>query len=256
MGFDLARAAHWTRRTRDFLISVVAVLAMAGALVSGRAREIWIGDSHAVCFNRGFRTANVLRAGRGVFVLHIGSRLMYSVARDGTYPRWVRRLTALASRLRRGTVAMAFCLGEIDVRCHLAKHQCDDGTWDVAFARRYLEQSAAFARAHGFAPVLFVVPPPPCRDQPSLGDLPVVGDFATRASAFAALRAVLAVGAGDVRAGLVDATDLLWDPITGIRPDLTDDHCHVNAAGRRAVRDLVAQQRATRAPHGCASPLV
>ena len=243
MGLDLARVAHWVRRTRDFGISCAALASLVAALLTGRAREIWIGDSHTVCFNRSFRTANVLRGGPGVYVFHLGSRLMFSVARDGEYPVWARRLVALTARLARRPLAMFFCLGEIDVRCHLAKHG-EPGTWSFDFVGRYAARAVDFARSHGFDPVVFVVPPPPCRDQPSIGALPVAGSFETRIAAFEGLRgalaeAVEAIGASGADVRMVDATAALFDPVTGIRSDLTDDHCHVNAAGSRVVRRLI-----------------
>jgi hypothetical protein len=240
LGFDVARAAHWTRRTRDFAISSTAFVSLAAALLRGAVRELWIGDSHSVCFNRPFRTANVLRAGDGIYVFHLGSRLMYSVARDGELPRWTRRLLAITAQLARRPVPVVFCLGEIDVRCHLAKH--NSGTdWRLGFVRTYVTQSVALARSHGFAPVVFVPPPPPCRDHMDLEALPVVGSFATRTAAFDALRAELAACVGELDEGIhfIDPSAPIFDPTTGIRADLTDDQCHVNAAGSRIVRSII-----------------
>jgi len=243
LGHDFAVAAHRVRRTRDFLISSAAFASLVTALLTGRARELWIGDSHTVCFNRSFRTANVLRGGPGVYVFHLGSRLMFSIARDGDYPRWARRLVALTARLARRPLTVFFCLGEIDVRCHLARHGAP-GRWDFGFVAGYAERAARFARENGFRSVVFVTPPPPCRDQPSLGHLPVAGSFETRTSAFDGLRAALADAVAGLGPGvrLLDATELLYDPSTGIRRELTDDNCHVNAAGARLVRELIGAQ--------------
>lgn len=233
-------AAYRLRRTRDFLLSATSLLSLLAALLAGRVREVWVGDSHTVCFNRSFVTANVLRGGRGVYVFHIGSRLMFSVARQGEYPRWTRRLVTLTARLARRPIPMFFCLGEIDVRCHLAKHG-GPGSWDFGFVQSYVSLAVEFARSHGFAPIGFVAPPPPCLDHLSIGALPVVGDFQTRTAAFDGLRAALAaaVAESDGNVRFIDATDVINDPVTGIRADLTDDQCHVNAAGRRLVRDVV-----------------
>lgn len=239
LGFDTARAAHWARRTRDFLISTTTAAYLLRDLLTGKVREVWVGDSHTVYLNRSYVTANLLRGAPGVYVVHLGSRLMYSVA-SGGLPVWSRRMLAVIARLARRPVPMFVCLGEIDVRCHLAKHGAP-GRWPLGFVSPFVQETGALARGLGFAPVTFVVPPPPCRDHLSIGHLPVVGDFPTRISAFNALRAELerccGESAADVR--LLDMTPLIFDADNGIREDLTDDQCHVNAAGALLLRGAV-----------------
>lgn len=247
LGFDVARLAHWTRRTRDLVISATTCVRLASGLLTGRARELWLGDSHAVYFNRGFVTANVLAAGRGVYVVHLGSRLMFSVAHKG-FPLWAERILRAAGAVgwRRGTPIAVLCLGEIDVRCHLAEHGVP-GAWPMEFVTEYVQRAVRTLRSHGFRRVVFMVPPPPCLDHLSVGHLPVVGDHPTRMSAWDALRAELrtAVDRYDEDVALVDATSAILDPATGIRPDLTDDQCHVNATGRHLVRQVVDRQLVT-----------
>ena len=239
LGFDTARAAHWARRTRDFLISTTTAALLLRDLLTGKVREVWVGDSHTVYLNRSYVTANLLRGRPGVYVVHLGSRLMYSVAAGGL-PLWSRRILTAVGRLARRPVPMFICLGEIDVRCHLAKHGAP-GSWPLGFVQRFVAGTVGFADRLGFSPVTFVVPPPPCRDHLSVGLLPVVGDFPTRISAFDALRAELErrcrESTTEVR--FLDMTPLIFDADNGIRPELTDDQCHVNPAGARLLRGAV-----------------
>lgn len=246
LGFDTARAAHWVRRTRDFTISTVTLLRLLLDLATGRVREVWLGDSHTVHLNRAFVTANVQRGRDGVYIVHLGSRLMFSVAGSGL-PTWARRILVVVSRLARRPVPLLVLLGEIDVRCHLAKYG-EPGRWPLGFVDAFVRSTAAFADDLGFEPVVFVAPPPPCRDHLNVGALPVVGDFPTRMSAFDALRAELGARCadlpGDVR--FLDMTSLVFDPDNGIREDLTDDQCHVNPTGAHLMRAAVDELLADR----------
>lgn len=240
LGFDTARAAHWARRTRDYLISATTFVRLVADLALGRVREVWVGDSHTVHINREFVTANLLRGTRpGVYVVHLGSRLMFSIATNG-YPTWSLRVLRLIATGSRRPIPMYVCLGEIDVRCHLAKHG-SPGAWPLTFVDGFVARTADLAHELGFQTVVFVAPPPPCLDHLNVGSLPVIGDFPTRVSAFDALRGELATACArrsdDVR--LVDATPLLFDPVLGIRDGLTDDQCHVNPTGARLVRGEV-----------------
>lgn len=246
LGFDTARLAHWARRTRDYLISASAFARLLLDLVTGRVREVWLGDSHNVYLNRSYVTANFLRGNDGIYIVHLGSRLMFSVSRGG-FPTWARRLLTIVARLSRHPVPLLVCLGEIDVRCHLAKHGTP-GNWPLGFVDGFVERTAGLAAKLGFRPVVFVAPPPPCRDHLSIGHLPVVGDFPTRLSAYDALRLELSrcvtATAGDAR--YFDMSPLVFDPDNGIRNDLTDDQCHVNRAGsllvREALDDLLSER--------------
>lgn len=238
LGFDTARAAHWARRTRDFLISTGTALRLVADLLTGRVREVWLGDSHTVHLNRPYVTANLLRGRDGVYIVHLGSRLMYSVASGGV-PRWARRILVVIARASRRPVPLLVCLGEIDVRCHLAKHG-SPGHWPLGFVDGFVRSTVALADELGYAPVVFVAPPPPCRDHLNVGALPVVGDFPTRMSAFDTLRTELAAACDETPgARYLDLTALVFDAGNGIREDLTDDQCHVNVAGARLFRDAV-----------------
>ncbi|HJQ07306.1 MAG TPA: hypothetical protein VJ872_17785 [Nocardioides sp.] len=238
LGFDTARAAHWARRTRDFLISAGTTLRLVVDLATGGVREVWLGDSHTVHLNRGYVTANFLRGRDGVYIVHLGSRLMYSVAAGGV-PRWARRYLTLIAKASRRPVPLLVCLGEIDVRCHLAKHG-SPGHWPLGFVDGFVHSTVALGEELGYAPVVFVVPPPPCRDHLSVGALPVVGDFPTRISAFETLRGELSQRCAETPgARYLDMTELVFDADNGIREDLTDDQCHVNVAGARLFRAAV-----------------
>ena len=238
---SVATLAHWTRRTRDFAISTASVVMLAGDVLFGRTRQIWVGDSHSVCFNRGFATANVLRAGRGVYVVHVGARLMYSIARKGL-PLWSTRLVKVVGACSRRPPALLACFGEIDVRCHLAKPETNADP-QLAFVADYAQVIAAIADSQ-FSPIAFVAPPPPCRDHLNLHEYPVIGTFDERRRAFDRLRERLRDCAQDagVPAIVIDATPVLGDAESGMSSELTDDRCHANLAGAQLVRELVRQQ--------------
>ena len=241
------RYRYVVQRGRDYLISSgnwVAWLASPRADGSGTT---WIGDSHAGYLTESFSTANVLRSDEGEQVLHLGARLMHSISHAG-FPRWVIRLLELECRLGRRPGTLVLCLGEIDVRCHLAG-QLREGEVDLSFVGAYVARVLELARSCAAERVAFVVPPPPCVDQLDATRFPVRGTFAERTRVFDALRARLDLEVADQASAppavVVDCTDALWDPVHGMRPELSDDRCHVNSRGAEVVRRVLDDRLAT-----------
>jgi lysophospholipase L1-like esterase len=230
-GFDAGRA-------------LVAVVALLRAVRGPVGAELWVGDSHAVCFNQRLTAATLTRAPEGQVVWHLGPRLMHSLARQG-FPSSLRRLARVVHRVGRpGAVVPVFVAGEIDVRCHLVPRATSEG-FSLGFAADYVRQGCELAQLMGSSRAVFVVPPPPSVACPVLPDFPIRGSIEERVAMFGALRAALAEAvdgyAGPVEALLLDATDALADEDAGLRQDLTDDGCHTNALGVRLVRDRLRE---------------
>ena len=241
------RYRYVAQRGRDHLISAGNCAAWVAAPRAAGSGTVWIGDSHAGYLTKCFSTANVLRSADGDQVLHLGARLMHSISHAG-FPRWVIRLLELESRVGRRPRALVLCLGEIDVRCHLAVH-LRDGEVDLSFVGAYVSRALELGRSCGAECVAFVVPPPPCVDQLDAARFPVRGTFAERTRVFDALRARLdqevADQASATPAVVIDCTDALWDPVHGMRPELSDDRCHANSRGADIVRRALGNRLAT-----------
>lgn len=232
------------RRLRNWVRTAAVATRLLVAVRRPGTAELWIGDSHAVCFNEDLTSTELTVAPEGQFVWHLGPRLMYALARDGFPRRVVRAAGFLGKVARRSAVIPVFVAGEIDVRCHLVPHS-RSADFDLSFVRDYVAAGCALASTMGATVAVFAVPPPPSEDCPAVPDFPIRGSFDERIAMFTSLRAAVKSAVdegGPVRAILLDATDELTDDVSALRSDLTDDGCHTNARGvsvvRRRFRDL------------------
>lgn len=219
--------------------SIVALIAMRR-----RARtEVWIGDSHAMSFNRDIVSSMFMRAPEGQLIYRIGARVMWSLAANGFPPR-VLKLARFANRFaRRGSLVPVFSAGEIDVRAHLVP-QLDKG---FDFVGAYVEQCRRVAELLKAERSAYIVPPPPCNLQAEDVWYPIVGTLEERLKAFDGLRSALAEAVEQVPgAVLIDATDVLAGPDGGMRLEFTDDGCHTNMTAVPLVRAVVAQHELRR----------
>jgi lysophospholipase L1-like esterase len=178
-------------------------------------------------------------------LVYLGPRLMHSVARDDL-PAWSRRLIRAWSRspLARGGRTVVVLLGEIDLRCHLAK----PGRSDPAALQDLVD--AFLVRVRSLLPVLgadghvlVCGPNPPSSVYESDEAFPVVGDVDERVAILDRFCATLVDridAAGDGRLRFLDVRPLLAGPDGQLRSDLTFDGCHVNAAGAARLRDRLA----------------
>ena len=228
-----------SRRVVDNLSEIPAALRFLWALRFGPVRELWIGDSHAVSFNRPGTYGTFVTGPQGQVIHRLGARLMWSLARQG-FPRSSQRLAALVARLGRpGRFVPVFVAGEVDVRCHLVEHP----DTDFGFVAEYVERCRELGRRLGADGVYLAVPPPPCGWPPDRVVYPVVGTISERLEVFARLRAALhdAVAAyADVE--LLDFTDLIEDRDGALRLDHTDDGCHTNDAAIRLIRERIGHR--------------
>lgn len=229
----------FARQMHDFRRGITAIAGLLSSLRAGGVSEIWIGDSHAMCFNEERTSAALTRASEGQLVWHLGPRLMFSLSREG-FPRRVRLAARLMNRISRSdSFIPVFVAGEIDVRCHLVPRSKAEG-FDLSFVEEFVRQGCQLATLMGSHTVVFAVPPPPSVTCPVIPEFPTRGSIEERCEMFMDLREALitAVGtaAAEMRVVLLDATDDLMDESSGLRQELTDDGCHTNALGIQAVR--------------------
>lgn len=240
------------------LNAVRTAVAFAMLVVSVRRKpltELWIGDSHAQHFNRGQIFARLFRGRDGQFVYHHGPRLMYSIATRGfdsqvlSFVRLVRRVSPP------GRIVLVLAAGEIDVRCHLVPQSSSPG-FSFDFVDAYVARATDLADLVGAETVVLALHPPVSPSAPDRREYPVRGSGEDRIEISEQLRREVhraaASHAGTHRILVLDATDELADAGGALRPEVTDDEIHTNAAGIAVVRARLREllQDATARPAG------
>ncbi|HEY0904800.1 MAG TPA: hypothetical protein VGE14_13020 [Marmoricola sp.] len=228
------------RRVAGNLSEGPTMLVFLWTLWFGPARELWIGDSHTVSFNRPPTYGTFVTGPQGQIIHRLGARLMWSLAENG-FPRSSQRLAWLARRLgRQHRFVPMFLTGEVDVRCHLAGRPDED----YAFVAAYVDRCVELGRRFRAQKIVVVVPPPPCDWPPAEAAYPILGTIEQRLEVFGRLRTALQLAvAATPGVSLLDFTDLIAGPDGALRLDYTDDGCHTNgpviALARRRVHALV-----------------
>jgi hypothetical protein len=212
-----------------------AWFALAVAMRRHKPTELWLGDSHALCFNSPISLAMFLRTPDGQFVVRFGARLMYSISKNGI-PEKILRVARFVGRFGRpGSIVPIISAGEIDIRCHLP-----DREPDYSFVQEYVDQVAAMIETTKAPRGYIVVPPPPNVDCPSVELYPIKGTIEQRVEAFRGMRAALIDAVeSHPKVGLLDFTDVLGNPDGTMIGDLSDDGCHTNPKGISVVRARV-----------------
>ncbi|MEO6471457.1 MAG: hypothetical protein ABIR57_06200 [Aeromicrobium sp.] len=230
---------HLGPRLRAKLQPVSAWAALLVAMRRrGRGTELWIGDSHAMSFNRDLQLSMFMRAPEGQLILRVGTRIMWSLSRKGFPPRVLRVARFVSWFGTRGALVPIFVTGEIDVRCHLAEREDQN----FEFVGEYVSRCQAIAESFKAERLVVVVPPPPCEFTPNLEAFPIVGSLEQRVRAFEALRKAIVNEVSTVPgAQVLDSTDLLADENGVMKRELTDDGCHTNTTGIALVRGRVAE---------------
>lgn len=229
------------RLLRARLTGLIGMARLLLALRRGMVDEVWVGDSHSVLLNTGrFPFPGVATSAPGRWVIHLGPRVMYSIARDGFPPA----LHRLAGRVRRipaaRDVSWFFVFGEIDIRCHVAPRLAKGA--DVAFVATYVDRVRALTATIGTLSARAVVPVPPCDDVLDHDAFPIAGTPQQRLAAHRAIREALHQATeATSQIGVLDMTAALITPDGFMRDEFTDDGCHTNTAGRVVVRREVEQ---------------
>lgn len=233
-------------RIRGKLLFLLAWPTLLLAMRRRRPTELWIGDSHAMSFNRKITNSMFMRAQDGRLILRAGARLMYSVSRTGLPPE-VLRVARLVNRFGRpGSLVPVFSAGEIDVRVHLASRADEPFDFVAGYVDRCLEVAELLkARTVGF-----VVPPPPVEIPEDHVWFPINGTIQVRVAVHTKLRKALAEAIAD-RPGtvLLDFTDVLAGPSGAMPLDLTSDGAHTNLVAVERIRARIDEDRLLR-PEG------
>ena len=196
-----------------------------------RADLYAVGDSHAK-FN--FEAAPEFR------VRHLGAVTMHRIARDGRAAVSLKPLGVL-----RGDVVV-WCLGEIDVRCHLIK-QRDLQREPVesladSLARRFLRSVAAIEGEIGgvHTLVLAVIPQLDRDDNP---EYTRVGTFAERAEARRLLNAALQKHCREEGFAFFDPYEGFVNPDDSLKLELSDYVVHAGPTAAPIVARRVLEAR-------------
>jgi hypothetical protein len=222
-------------RIRGKLLFMLAWPALMVAVRrTSRPTELWIGDSHAVTYNREVTNGMFMRAPCGQLILRAGPRLMFSLAQHGLPPR-VHRVAKFVNRFGKpGALIPVFMAGEIDVRVHLA----DRPEETFEFVGRYVERCLDVTRVLKAERVAFAVPPPPVDVSAADRWFPIVGSIEQRLDAHGRLRGALARAVERAPgAMLLDFTAALSGGPTGGMPvELTSDGAHTNLDAVALIR--------------------
>lgn len=201
--------------------------ALASAVFHPRSGDILlVGDSHAISnsgavLGPGPRLRRGVAAGKGrrVWGLHLGPRLMYSLARDGLPP---------GLRLPQAVDHVVLVAGEIDIRTRpidLDASTCAKIAAGIAL--RVTPQLAAMSRA---SRVSVAIPVPPSAGTTRDGPYPSAGTIEDRIHAHRRLANALHAMA---RQGppVIDMTSTISGASGELLQELSSDSCHLNLKG-------------------------
>ncbi len=188
-----------------------------------------IGDSH-VKF--------IFRSTPGIKVHYLGPVTMHRVARDG---RGFLRLRDLDVHDRDVVV---WCLGEIDVRCHILHQVRLQNSTTESIVRKLAETfllSVAAIQRDADAPqtiVLAVIPP---TDQVNNRDFPLVGSLKERIEARTLLNKALEENCSARGFHFLDPFPPFTDPIGALKESMSDGNVHCGPAFASIVVDQVTK---------------
>jgi hypothetical protein len=218
---DPFRALRWG------LVSVLRKV--AGRFIPLQPSLHVIGDSHAKF---------IFRNTAGIKVHYLGPVTMHRVARDG---RDFLRLRDLKVHDRDVVV---WCLGEIDVRCHIL-HQSrlqNSATESIVrkLAETYLLSIAAIQRdAHDLHTVVLAVIPP--TDQVNNEEFPRVGSLEERIEARQLLNEALRENCAARSFHFLDPFSPFTDPIGALKENMSDGNVHCGPAYAPIIVDQVTK---------------
>jgi hypothetical protein len=188
-----------------------------------------IGDSHAK-FN--------FQGAPGIKIHYLGPVTMHKIARDGrTAIRW-KDLEIYDSDI------VVWCLGEIDVRCHIIDQarlqNVPTETIVKKLAESFLLSVASIQReAGGLKTVILAVIPP--TDQVNNKEYPLVGSLKERIEARRLLNEALRVNCLTQGFHFLDPFSEFTDPMGALKESMSDGNVHCAPAFASIVVDQIRQ---------------
>jgi lysophospholipase L1-like esterase len=239
----IRRARRSVRRYRARTQGLAGAASLVVRARLGLVEQVWVGDSHSVTMNSPRMVTALSRRPGGLWICHLGPRLMYSVASNGLPPALLRTMRMIGSSRRAPDIVWAFSFGEIDVRCHLVPRMADPEA-ALAFVPAYLQRIHEAATLAGARRALVLVPPPQSDGFHEEFGFPIVGTIEERVAANLAVRDALVRAAAELPADgaalhLVDVTDDFSDERGAVKEALTYDGLHANDTGREIFRRRV-----------------
>jgi hypothetical protein len=234
------------QRVRRFRAKAQGNFGIARLLVYaylGRVDQVWIGDSHAVHMLSPTMITALRRMPDGRWVMHLGPRLMYSIAHNDFPPAALRmfRLARYAPGAK--DIVWGFSIGGLDTRNQLAPRMSDPEA-ALSFVPLYLKRVQQAATSAGARRALVLIPPPEADVTAEQIGFPIVGTLTERMAATRAMRDALIKAAGELpddgaSISFVDVTAAFSDERGAMRDDMTFDHIHADEEGRDIFRAQV-----------------
>lgn len=193
-----------------------------------RAREVWVGDSHAVYFSRREprELGKIVRVSWSRYVYWLGPALAHAFRatqiHEAVFPRYIQRII--------------FVLGEIDVRTHLGH---DLSKQNIDWVADYVSTVIECSRLVCAKETVICGPVPPARDARKSDKFPVRGSERMRLDGTRWLTETLAQLCAERDLHFVDCHSLLANASGLLSDTFNLDGCHVNAKGARKVRKAV-----------------
>jgi hypothetical protein len=241
----LIRARKSVRRYRARAQGFAGAASLVVRAHLGRVTEVWVGDSHTVTMNTTRMVTALRRQPEGHWIVHLGPRLMFSIAGNGLPPALLRTMRLVGRSARAEDIVWAFSFGEIDVRCHLVPRMGDPEA-ALAFVPAYVQRLHDAATLAGARRALILVPPPQSDGFHEEFGFPIIGTIEERVATNLALRdalvrAVTELPGTGAAIHLVDLTEDFADERGAIVDALTYDGLHANEAGRAIFRRRVQE---------------
>ncbi|MGB7537880.1 MAG: SGNH/GDSL hydrolase family protein [Anaerolineales bacterium] len=218
-----ARARAWRWRAESLIRK------MTGKSIPWKSAWHAIGDSHA---------KYIFSGARGFQVHYLGPVTMHRVARDG------RNFLRLQDFNVHDRDILIWCLGEIDVRCHIVKQApLQTAAINVIagkLAGSFLESVAEIQRdARQLGTIVLAVIPP--TDNVYDREYPMVGSLKERIEARNALNDALREGCAARGFHFLDPYASFMDPAGALKEGMSDGNVHCGSAFASLIVDQVRQ---------------
>lgn len=239
------RTRHLLRVTKTKLLFLIMTSRFLWAIRRGQVTEVWAGDSNSQLIPDTRMGAPLRHVADGVWVCHLGPRTQYSVATKKFAPAFMKLLGRIGKLKGGRDIVWVYSFGEIDVRCTMVPRMEQPGAFD--YVKEYIEVMRDLARVSGTDRIVLLVPHPESDIAMEQIGFPVNGTLEERVVCMRKLHAAMHVFADEVNATpgprviLMDNTEAMVDERGVWRREFTYDGLHTSNAGRKLVRDALAE---------------